>query len=127
MDCMLFGMGANSLQLTYECTTVNHARYLHDMLLPLTPLFLSLSGNSPIYRGMLADIDTRWGVISASVDSRTDEEKNPFSANYINKSRYSNMNHYISNHEYVLSKYTDTPQLNYDKELYDDLRSEGVD
>ena len=85
------------------------------MLLPLTPLFLSLSGNSPIYRGMLADIDTRWGVISAAVDSRTDDEKNPLSPNYIYKSRYSNMNHYISNHEYVLPKYTDTPQLNYDK------------
>ena len=98
MDCMLFGMGANSLQVTYECTTINHARYLHDMLLPLTPLFLSLSGNSPIYRGMLSNIDTRWGVISASVDSRTDEEKDPSSSNYINKSRYSNMNHYISNH-----------------------------
>ena len=49
------------------------------MLLPLTPLFLSLSGNSPIYRGMLADVDTRWGVISASVDSRTDDEKDPSS------------------------------------------------
>lgn len=72
MDSQLFGMGSNSLQLTYETSTLNHARYLHDMLIPLAPLFLALSANSPLYRGMISQIDTRWSVIAGSVDSRTE-------------------------------------------------------
>ena len=30
MDAMHFGMGQSCLQITYECQTLNHARYLHD-------------------------------------------------------------------------------------------------
>lgn len=30
MDSMAFGMGQCCLQLTYECSTVNHAKYLYD-------------------------------------------------------------------------------------------------
>lgn len=36
---------------------------------------LALSASAPIYRGYLSDIDTRWPVISASVDDRTEEER----------------------------------------------------
>jgi glutamate--cysteine ligase catalytic subunit len=36
---------------------------------------MALSANSPIYRGYLADVDTRWNVISCSVDDRTPEER----------------------------------------------------
>lgn len=39
----------------------------------LSPLFLALTAASPIFKGKLADIDTRWEVISASVDDRTKE------------------------------------------------------
>jgi len=35
---------------------------------------LALSAASPVYRGYLSDFDTRWTVISQSVDDRTDEE-----------------------------------------------------
>ena len=38
-------------------------------------LQLSLSAASPIYRGRLSDLDTRWTVISQSVDDRTEEER----------------------------------------------------
>lgn len=38
-------------------------------------LQLALSAASPIYRGYLSDIDTRWSVISQSVDDRTREER----------------------------------------------------
>ena len=38
-------------------------------------LQLSLSAASPIYRGQLSDLDTRWTVISQSVDDRTEEER----------------------------------------------------
>lgn len=37
---------------------------------------MALTAYSPIYRGRLSDIDTRWSVISQSVDDRTEEERN---------------------------------------------------
>ena len=36
---------------------------------------MALTAYSPIYRGMLSDIDTRWSIISQSVDDRTAEER----------------------------------------------------
>lgn len=36
---------------------------------------MALSAASPFYRGFVSDIDCRWGVISASVDDRTEEER----------------------------------------------------
>lgn len=36
---------------------------------------MALSAASPFYRGYVSDIDCRWGVISASVDDRTGEER----------------------------------------------------
>ena len=64
MDSMHFGMGCSCLQVTFESQTINHARYVHDMLLPFTPIFAAISANGPIYKGKLADIDMRWTVIS---------------------------------------------------------------
>lgn len=36
---------------------------------------MALSAAAPFYRGYVTDIDCRWGVISASVDDRTREER----------------------------------------------------
>ena len=77
MDSMHFGMGCSCLQVTFESESINHARYVHDQLLPLTPIFAAISANGPIYKGKLADIDMRWTVISQSVDCRNAEEKDP--------------------------------------------------
>jgi glutamate--cysteine ligase catalytic subunit len=41
----------------------------------MCPIMLALTAASPIYRGYLSDIDVRWGVIAASVDDRTPEER----------------------------------------------------
>jgi glutamate--cysteine ligase catalytic subunit len=78
------------------------------MMLPFTPLMAALSASSPIYKGKLSNIDLRWNVISNSVDCRNEEERNPASDKYIAKPRYSTMNHYISNHDYVKDAYFDT-------------------
>jgi glutamate--cysteine ligase catalytic subunit len=110
MDSMHFGMGCSCLQVTYETQTINHARYLHDQLLAFTPILAALSANSVIFKGKLGNIDMRWRVISESVDCRTQQERNPEHPDYIPKSRYSTINHYLSNHEYVKDKYNDTVQ-----------------
>ena len=36
---------------------------------------MALTAASPMYRGYLSDIDTRWTVIAQSVDCRTEEER----------------------------------------------------
>jgi glutamate--cysteine ligase catalytic subunit len=116
MDAMAFGMGCSCLQVTFESQSLNHARYVHDQLLPFTPILAALSASAPIFKGKLADIDMRWTVISQSVDCRTEEERNPESEKYIPKSRYSSINHYISNHQYVRKEYFDTVQYKPDPE-----------
>ena len=111
---MHFGMGQCCLQITYECSTINHARYLHDMLLPLTGIMAAISASGPIQKGKLSDNDLRWTVIEQSTDCRTDEERDPKNENYIPKSRYSAINHYISNHDYVTEKHNDSAPIKYD-------------
>jgi glutamate--cysteine ligase catalytic subunit len=64
MDAMGFGMGCSCLQVTYEASSINHARYLHDAFLPFTGILSALSASAPIYKGKLANIDMRWTVIS---------------------------------------------------------------
>ena len=72
---MGFGMGNSCLQVTFQGSSIEESKHLYDQLIPLTPVMLALSAASPIFRGVLADVDTRWAVISASVDCRTDEER----------------------------------------------------
>lgn len=80
MDAMGFGMGCCCLQVTFQAVrssfpypfailhfqhTVNEARWLYDQLTPITPILLALSASTPIFRGYLTDVDSRWDVISA--------------------------------------------------------------
>jgi glutamate--cysteine ligase catalytic subunit len=48
MDAMAFGMGQCCLQITYEASSLNHSRYLHDMLIPFTGILSALSASGPI-------------------------------------------------------------------------------
>ena len=76
----------------------------------------ALSAAGPIQKGKLSDYDLRWSVIEQSVDCRTNEERDPLSDKFIPKSRYSSMNHYISNHQYVKDGHNDAVPLKYDEE-----------
>lgn len=85
MDAMGFGMGSCCLQVTFQAEGLQESRLLYDQLVVIAPLVvedeivilyqMALTAYSPIYRGMLSDIDTRWSVISQSVDDRTPEER----------------------------------------------------
>lgn len=75
MDAMAFGMGCCCLQVTFQARDLSESRALYDGLQVISPLMLALTANAPIWRGQLADTDTRWEVISASVDCRTPAEK----------------------------------------------------
>uniref|UniRef100_H2YLE1 Glutamate--cysteine ligase n=1 Tax=Ciona savignyi TaxID=51511 RepID=H2YLE1_CIOSA len=74
MDAMGFGMGTTGLQCTIQASNLDEAKHLYDQLAPICPIMLALSAASPIYKGFLTAIDTRWDVIAASVDDRTAKE-----------------------------------------------------
>eukprot|EP00164_Ancoracysta_twista_P004916 GFYU01006684.1.p1 GENE.GFYU01006684.1~~GFYU01006684.1.p1 ORF type:complete len:614 (-),score=150.52 GFYU01006684.1:238-2079(-) len=126
MDCMAFGMGSCCLQVTYQCQDLAESKYLYDHMAPLAPIMLALSAAAPIQRGLLADIDVRWTVISQSVDDRTNEElgKEPLKNDrfQIPKSRYDGISCYISEDG---QNYNDV-DLVYDKAIYQSLVDSGA-
>ncbi|KAL4505198.1 hypothetical protein ABPG72_016265 [Tetrahymena utriculariae] len=107
MDAMAFGMGSSCIQTTFSAKNLSHARRLYDQMSIISPLFLAMTASSPIFRGKLAAIDTRWDVIAASVDCRSPEERNPSSSKYIPKSRYDSISFYISDEKRNLPQYND--------------------
>uniref|UniRef100_A0A8C3WM62 Glutamate--cysteine ligase n=1 Tax=Catagonus wagneri TaxID=51154 RepID=A0A8C3WM62_9CETA len=127
MDAMGFGMGNCCLQVTFQACSISEARYLYDQLATICPIVMALSAASPFYRGYVSDIDCRWGVISASVDDRTREERGlePLKNNSyrISKSRYDSIDSYLSE---CGEKYNDI-DLTKDKEIYEQLLQEGID
>jgi len=98
MDAMHYGMGCSCLQITYEAQNINNARFLYDCFVPFTPIMSALSASAPIYKGKLSSYDLRWQVIEQSVDCRSPAERDPNNPKYLEKSRYSPVSHYISNH-----------------------------
>ncbi|XP_056148402.1 glutamate--cysteine ligase catalytic subunit isoform X2 [Lampris incognitus] len=127
MDAMGFGMGNCCLQVTFQACSIDEARYLYDQLATFCPIVMALSAASPFYRGYVSDIDCRWGVISASVDDRTQEERGlkPLKNNKyrIFKSRYDSIDSYLSS---CGEKYNDI-DLTIDEEIYKQLLSAGID
>ncbi|KAK0042022.1 glutamate--cysteine ligase catalytic subunit [Biomphalaria pfeifferi] len=127
MDCMGFGMGNCCLQVTFQACNIDEAKTLYDQLAGMCPIMLALSASSPIYRGYLSNIDTRWPVIASSVDDRTREERGlePLKEDrfQIPKSRYDSIDSYISP---LGQCYNDIPLL-IDQELCDELIKGGVE
>ncbi|CAC5380898.1 GCLC [Mytilus coruscus] len=124
---LVFGAGCCGLQTTFQMDTLDEAIYLYDQLVNICPIMLALSAASPVYKGYLSDIDTRWPVLSQSFDDRTDEEKGqkPLKKDRfrIQKSRWGSVATYISPEHY---QYNDT-DIVYDKDSYEELKNEGLD
>lgn len=123
---MGFGMGCCCLQSTFSTKGLEHARYLYDQLAIWSPLFLALTAGSPIFNGILSDWDTRWDVISASVDCRTEEERNIQSNKYIPKSRYSSISYFISDRKSNLKEYNDV-KFPLNKDIMDYAKEKAVE
>eukprot|EP01062_Namystynia_karyoxenos_P055915 TRINITY_DN46928_c0_g1_i1.p1 TRINITY_DN46928_c0_g1~~TRINITY_DN46928_c0_g1_i1.p1 ORF type:complete len:739 (+),score=272.16 TRINITY_DN46928_c0_g1_i1:90-2306(+) len=123
MDCMAFGMGCNCLQTTFQANSIDEARHVYDQLAVLCPVMLALSASTPIHKGLLAEIDVRWMVISASVDCRREEE-----VPRIMKSRYDSVSTYISQRpsDEYFSAMNDM-KLVLDQDVYQRLRKNGID
>uniref|UniRef100_H2YS62 Glutamate--cysteine ligase n=1 Tax=Ciona savignyi TaxID=51511 RepID=H2YS62_CIOSA len=99
MDAMGFGMGTTCLQCTIQASNLDEAKLLYDQLAPICPIMLALSAASPIYKGYLTAVDTRWDVIAASVDDRTANERYAYSSaniETIRQSRFGAIESYLS-------------------------------
>mmetsp|Transcript_13934 Transcript_13934/g.32781 ORF Transcript_13934/g.32781 Transcript_13934/m.32781 type:complete len:644 (+) Transcript_13934:49-1980(+) len=130
MDCMAFGMGAGCLQMTFQAQDVCAARFLYDQLAIIAPYMLALTAAAPIWKGLLADTDVRWDVISASVDDRPPAERGlaPLQEGQraIPKSRYSSIDCFISTSCLNQDKFNDVPCV-VDDAAKAKLLSEGID
>jgi len=126
MDCMGFGMGCCSLQVTVGACSLNSATFVYDNLIPFTPIFLAMSSASPIFKGKITDFDNRWEIISESVDDRTDEERDLNSPKYIEKSRYSPVYSYISDSKYSYDFNNDYKKFPINQDYYNKLIKNGI-
>lgn len=144
MDAMAFGMGCNCLQITMQCSSDRESRFIHDQLAILAPIFLALSAATPILKGRLAGTDTRWDIISQSVDDRTLDElgHNEFPSDVdgdmagggikrISKSRYSSVSRFIGKsiskeEQFRLDSLNDI-SAEFDEEAYKMLRDSNID
>lgn len=130
LDAMGFGMGCCCLQVTFQASSINEARYLYDQLAVITPVFLALSAGSPIFRGFLADVDCRWNVISGSVDDRTPGERGlaPLQPGerVIRKSRYDSIDSYLGGSAHFKDSYNDLA-MEVDEEIAARLTANGFD
>ncbi|KAH8860246.1 Glutamate--cysteine ligase catalytic subunit [Schistosoma japonicum] len=127
LDAMGFGMGCSCLQITFQACCIDEARILYDQLTTICPIIMALSAATPAIRGYLLDWDCRWGIISASVDDRTEEERGlkPLRNDQfvIPKSRFSSVSFYLSP---MGAKFNDIP-LVYNNDYYNTLIEGGVD
>lgn len=151
MDAMAFGMGCSCLQITFQAKDIDESRFMYDQLAVLAPIMMALTASTPILKGRIADTDTRWGIISESVDCRTPAERGrddpnaPYDDYYANgkrriyKSRYDSISTFIYQGSTlseedkakgltnrVLNLYNDIPVV-IDEDSYKQLRNSGVD
>ncbi|KAJ5794355.1 Glutamate-cysteine ligase catalytic subunit [Penicillium paradoxum] len=68
------GIGCCSLQTTFQASSESEARWLHDQLIPLAPIFLAMTAAVPIWKGYLVDTDIRWQRFGDILDDRRPEE-----------------------------------------------------
>ncbi|ORY89610.1 glutamate-cysteine ligase-domain-containing protein [Leucosporidium creatinivorum] len=130
MDAMGFGMGCCCLQITFQACSVNEARRMYDAFVPVGPIMLALTAASPIFRGLLADVDCRWNVIAGSVDDRTEEERGLAPLKHdrfvIPKSRYDSVDCYIYDCDSNRPEYNDN-DMPIDPAIKERLMQDGVD
>ncbi|BGP17257.1 glutamate--cysteine ligase [Rhodosporidiobolus nylandii] len=130
LDAMGFGMGCCCLQITFQACSIGESRKMYDAFVPVGPVMLALSAASPIFRGLLADVDCRWDVIAGSVDDRTAEERalKPLKDDrfVIPKSRYDSVDCYMSDSPFNRPEYNDNA-MPIDESIRDRLVREGMD
>ncbi|KAF2834522.1 GCS-domain-containing protein [Patellaria atrata CBS 101060] len=128
-ESILFGPGHCGFQITFGAADEDDARRLHDQLIPLGPVMLTLTASTPIYRGFLVDTDVRWKQIQYFVDDRTktereQEAKTDYDA--VTGPRWSTNNTYIANDPRLHPEHQKS-QLQVNEQVQRRLEEEGMD
>ncbi|OAG32160.1 glutamate--cysteine ligase catalytic subunit [Nematocida displodere] len=121
IDSMGQGMGCCCLQITMQSESLTEARLLYDNIGAICPLLLFLTMATSTVSGTLTETSTRWEIISASVDCRTETET------HIKKSRYSSIDLYVSNLPPSLYAIYNDIEPPLEPEVLSILEKEGVD
>lgn len=66
-----------------------------------------MTAGTSIYKGKLADWDTKWDYMSMGLDDRVSDEKDPNTLRYLPKPRYCNTQAYLSNGPMYKKEYDD--------------------
>lgn len=127
MDAMGFGSGMCCGQVTFQAKDIMEARILYDNLTPLCPIMLAMTAATPVFRGMLSNVDCRWDVICQAKDDRTREERglDPLFHDkfVIPTSRHASVDCYISP---MGARYNDVPII-YEDHVYQKLVDGDID
>lgn len=83
MDATGFGGSRCGLQATFSTKNFDHARYTHDQLNAISPIFLALTAGSPFHKGKVANTDAFLYGFWGSVDDRTPNERDPNSPDFL--------------------------------------------
>lgn len=75
LDQLDMGIGCCSIQATFQTSNETDARWLHDQLIPLGPIFIAMTAATPAWKGYLVDSDCRWQRYGDLVDDRSPDEK----------------------------------------------------
>lgn len=62
MDATIFGSGLCNLQATFSTKNLDHARYTHDQLNVIGPIYEALTAGSPFIKGKIANSDGLWDI-----------------------------------------------------------------
>lgn len=121
LDAFSHGMGQNCLQITFASANMDKARWMYDQFSVISPMMMALSAASPVYKGKLADLDTRWKIIENSTDDRTERMRKEGA---VAKGRFSHINFYISNDKRNKSKYNNL-KCTYNKSIRMFMKKQG--
>ncbi|KAF7684403.1 Glutamate--cysteine ligase catalytic subunit [Astathelohania contejeani] len=131
IDSMGQGMGCCCLQVTLQASLMSEARNIYDQMAALCPLLLRLTRATPFAQGKLLTTDTRWDMLSMSVDCRTDLERGAKAyvldpSAPIPKSRFSSVDLYLAQSELNRPEYNDL-NVPINEKAYKQLIAGGVD
>ncbi|KAL4221496.1 hypothetical protein ACF0H5_019753 [Mactra antiquata] len=126
IDHVMYGTGCCCLQVTIQTKNLDEAKYLFyptcDSSVISVFKQLALSASSPLYKGYISDVDTRWPVFVQCVDDRTPEER---------QLKFGEVGHKGSRSGcvdcYLTSDIYNDKEVTYDEHIYNKLTSEGVD
>jgi len=75
LDQQNIGRGFCNIQIIFQTANETEARWLHDQLIPLGSCLLVLTAAIPIWKGIMADTDSRWKRYRDLVDNRDSNER----------------------------------------------------